>query len=189
MAPAICRGIWRLNFRLLLTDAIRTIFPMSTPDSTPAPSLPSAGIFKVLDDQHRERLAAEGKLRLLAPGANLVTQGEIQDSLYFILEGSLNVTCHSPMSTVSMGTVKAGETVGEMNVLDPLKASATVRVQQTARVWEISREKFDAFCQTYPRAGVAILQEIARLLTKRIRRASDKLIRQAELAVAVYELD
>lgn len=151
--------------------------------------LPSAGIFKVLDEEHRALLAASGKLRLLAPGAVLVEQGEPQSSLFFVIDGLLNVTCHSPMSTVAMGSIKAGETVGEMNVLDPLKASATVKVQHTARVWEISRENLEQFLNDYPLAGVAILRELAVLLTRRIRRAADKMIRQAEMAVAAYEWD
>jgi CRP-like cAMP-binding protein len=111
------------------------------------------------------------------------------DSLFFVIEGILNVTCHSPMSTVAMGTIKAGETVGEMNILDPLKASATVKVQHTARVWQIQRDHLEQFFTEYPAAGVDILKELAVLLTRRIRRAADRAIRQAELAVAIYELD
>lgn len=161
---------------------------MSTSSSNQV-SLPATGLFKAMDEDHRVLLASMGKLRLLAPGAVLVEQGEPSESLFFLLEGSLSVTCHSPMSTVSMGTIKAGETVGEMNILDPLKASATVKVQQTARVWEISRDTLEHFIENHPKAGVAILREMGILLTRRVRRAADKLIRQAELAVAVYEMD
>jgi CRP/FNR family transcriptional regulator len=154
-----------------------------------APLLPSAGIFKVLTEEHRSILTRLGKFRILAPGAALIEQGEAVDSLFFVIEGILNVTCHSPMSTVAMGTIKAGETVGEMNILDPLKASATVKVQHTARVWQIQRDHLEQFFTEYPAAGVDILKELAVLLTRRIRRAADRAIRQAELAVAIYELD
>ncbi len=160
----------------------------TTSESSHAP-LPSAGIFKGLNDEQRELLTRLGKFRILAPGAALIEQGEPVDSLFFVLEGILNVTCHSPMSTVAMGTIKAGETVGEMNIIDPLKASATVKVQHTARVWQISRENLEQFFREYPACGVAVLREIAVLLTRRIRRAADRAIRQAELAVAIYELD
>lgn len=162
---------------------------MSSSPAPTSPILPQAGIFKVLDDEHRGLLASAGKLRLLAPGAVLMEQGEPQSSLFFVIEGVLNVTVHSPMSTVAMGTIKAGETVGEMNVLDPLKASATVKVQHTARVWEISRSELEKFVDSHPKAGVAILTELAVLLTRRIRRIADKMIRQAEMAVAAYEID
>jgi CRP/FNR family cyclic AMP-dependent transcriptional regulator len=162
---------------------------MSQSTETPHAPLPPIGIFKVLTDEHRDILTRLGKFRILAPGAALIEQGDHGDSLFFVLEGVLNVTCHSPMSTVSMGTIKAGETVGEMNIIDPLKASATVKVQHTARVWQISRDNLEQFFKEYPACGVAILKEIAVLLTRRIRRGADRAIRQAELAVAIYELD
>ncbi len=162
---------------------------MSTSPDSPSASLPSVGIFKALSDELRAQLAGKGRFRLLPPGAALITQGEPVDSLFFVLEGALNVTCHSPMSTVTMGTIKPGETVGEMNLIDPLKASATVKVQHTARVWEISRANLEEFFAQHPASGVAILKEIAIILTRRVRRGADRAIRQAELAVAIYELD
>ena len=162
---------------------------MSNSADSAHPPLPSAGIFKMLSDEHRDILTRLGRFRILAPGAALIEQGEQVESLFFVLEGILSVTCHSPMSTVSMGTIKAGETVGEMNIIDPLKASATVKVQHTARIWQISRENLEQFFREYPACGVAVLREIAVLLTRRIRRAADRAIQQAELAVAIYELD
>lgn len=160
----------------------------SSPTDLPE-SLETAGIFRVLDPEHRALLFAAGKTRSLVPNAVLVEQGSHMDSLFVLLSGVLTVTCHSPVSSVVMGTIKAGECVGEMNALDPLKASATVKVQHTARVWFISRDDLEKFFTEYPSAGVAILKEIAILLTRRIRRNADKLIRQAEMAVATYEWD
>jgi len=160
---------------------------MTSSTDAPTPILPPIGIFKSLSEEQRALLASAGRFRLLVPGTVIAEQNEPQSSLFFVLEGLLNVTCHSPMSTVAMGTIKAGETVGEMNVLDPLKASATVKVQHTARVWEVSRENFEAFLEANPTVGVPILREIAIQLTRRIRRIADKMVRQAEMAVASYE--
>ncbi len=160
---------------------------MSTQPTTSSSGLPAVGIFKSLNESDLAALGRLGEIRSLAPGETLVEQGEHQDALFLVLDGALSATCHSQMSTVSLGLIKTGETVGEMNILDPLKASATVRAQRVTQVWEISRENLERFCQENPLAGLAVIRELGILLTRRVRRASDKLIRQAEMAVAIYE--
>ena len=162
---------------------------MSTPPGSLPESLAAAGIFRMLDEPQRALLFAAGKTRMLVPGAIVVEQGEHLDSLFVLLEGVLTVTFQSPFSTLSIGTIKPGETVGEMNVLDPLKASATVKVQHTARLWVISRDALENFFLAHPAAGVAILKQIAIVLTRRIRRSADKLIRHSEVSAPFHEWD
>ena len=80
-----------------------------------------------------------------------------------------------------------GESVGEMNVIDPRKASADVKAARASRVWGISKEALDAFMLANPVAGMQLMRALATMLCRRIRKGSDRMLRQAEMAFAVYE--
>jgi CRP-like cAMP-binding protein len=74
-----------------------------------------------------------------------------------------------------------------MNVIDPRKASADVRAARASRVWSISRGALDAFMESRPLAGMKLMRALATMLCRRIRKGSDRMLRQAEMAFAVYE--
>ena len=83
--------------------------------------------------------------------------------------------------------IMPGESVGEMNVIDPKKASADVKAVITSRVWSISKEALDHYLEENPIHGVQLLRSISIQLCRRIRRNSDKMLRQLETASTIYE--
>jgi len=153
----------------------------------PAPALPAIGILESLDEEARSALAAAGEVSSLPEGAPLLKQGDQQNRLYFLLDGKLSATCHSDNSIVELGMIMPGESVGEMNVIDPRKASADVKAARASRVWSISRESLDTFMEANPVAGMKLMRALAAMLCRRIRKGSDRMLRQAEMAFAVYE--
>jgi CRP-like cAMP-binding protein len=54
-------------------------------------------------------------------------------------------------------------------------------------VWSISQEALDAFMEAKPLAGMQLMRALAAMLCRRIRKGSDRMLRQAEMAYAVYE--
>ena len=95
-----------------------------------------------------------------------------------------------PSRTVlTLGQLKVGESVGEMSLLDPCKASATVKAEGKCRVLEISREQFENFTQENLEAGLRLMRGLGVHLARRVRKASEKMIRQAESAVPSYDWD
>ena len=150
-------------------------------------ALPAIGILESLSEEARVALSAAGEVSSLPEGADLLKQGDQQDRLYFLLDGKLSATCHSDNSIVELGMIMPGESVGEMNVIDPRKASADVKAARASRVWSISREKLDAFMEANPQAGMQLMRALAAMLCRRIRKGSDRMLRQAEMAYAVYE--
>lgn len=153
----------------------------------PSPALPAIGILESLDEEARALLAGAGETSNLPEGAPLLKQGDQHDRLYFLLEGKLSATCRSENSIVELGMIMPGESVGEMNVIDPRKASADVKAARASRVWSISREALDAFMEENPVAGMQLMRALATMLCRRIRKGSDRMLRQAEMAYAVYE--
>jgi CRP-like cAMP-binding protein len=152
-----------------------------------APALPAIGILETLDENARTALADAGEVSSLPEGAYLLKQGDRQERLYFLLDGKLSATCHSDNSIVELGMIMPGESVGEMNVIDPRKASADVKAARASRVWSISKDALNAFMESNPLAGMQLMRALATLLCRRIRKGSDRMLRQAEMAFAVYE--
>ena len=153
----------------------------------PTPALPAIGILETLDEDARTALAAAGEVSSIPEGAPLLRQGDQQDRLYFLLEGKLSASCHSENSNVELGMIMPGESVGEMNVVDPRKASADVKAARASRVWSISRDALNTFMDAHPVAGMQLMRALAAMLCRRIRKGSDRMLRQAEMAYAVYE--
>lgn len=188
-------GLRRNDFRVDLDRRNESGDEQPTPEENATASpveLPAEGGFlSELLPEERVALSSRGTFRHLEPGEILVEQGKEQDSLYVLLSGRLRVSIRSPFSVVDLGEIQPRETVGEMNVIDPLTASATVRADKNehCHVWGIKRPAFERFLEESPRAGVAILRWVSLLLTRRVRKASDRLIRAAETAYSVYEWD
>ena len=156
-------------------------------DSPPRSSLPPIGILESLPEDARAALAACGKFSSLPEGFFLMKQGDPQDLLSILVSGKLSATARSDSSVVELGMIMPGESVGEMNVIDPRKASADVRAVISSRVWSISKEALDRYLEENPAYGVRLLRSISIQLCRRIRRNSDKMLRQLETASTIYE--
>lgn len=149
--------------------------------------LPPIGILESLPEEARAALAASGRFSSLPEGFFLMKQGDPQDLLCILISGKLSATAHSDSSVVELGMIMPGESVGEMNVIDPRKASADVKAVISSRVWSISKAALDQYLEENPTHGVSLLRSISIQLCRRIRRNSDKMLRQLETASTIYE--
>ena len=156
-------------------------------DSATRSTLPPIGILESLPEEARNALAASGKFSSLPEGFFLMKQGDPQDLLCILVSGKLSATARSDSSIVELGMIMPGESVGEMTVIDPKKASADVKAVITSRVWSISKEALDHYLEENPIHGVQLLRSISIQLCRRIRRNSDKMLRQLETASTIYE--
>jgi CRP/FNR family transcriptional regulator, cyclic AMP receptor protein len=142
--------------------------------------LPSTGILAPLSEEARARLAVAGEFRTLKIGATLAQQGEPQHHLHILLTGQLRATIHAPGRVIELGAIQPGESVGEMNVIDPRKASADVSAVEPSELWSITKESLDAFMAEDLADGFILMKALATELCRRLRRSSDQMLRQAE---------
>jgi CRP-like cAMP-binding protein len=152
----------------------------------PPPTLPSIGLLAELDDDLRTRLSGIGTFQSLPVGSYLISQGHHHHDLAVVIKGRLSVSAHAHGDTVQLAELGPGQTVGEMNLIDPHKASADVVVVEPAVVWTISEQAFKQFVEQDPRAGFTILQILARELCSRLRQNSETMLRQAEVTRAHF---
>ena len=148
---------------------------MSTDFSTP--ELPALGILTPLGDADRRLLSGYGEFLPVQKDNHLIEEGLDQDSLFFVIDGTLHATMLRGGHPVLLGKIGRGETIGEINLLDPNKASATVTAEEFSQVWIITRHSLEDFLNEYPLPAAHLLVGIGKTLARRLRDVNEKIAR------------
>ncbi len=153
--------------------------------------LPPLGLLSEIDVEIRDRLTECGRFETLEKGGYLIRQGEHHHSLSVIVSGTMIVSCHAHGDYLELAKLGPGHTVGEMSLLDPQKASADVRADSsTVHVWTIDGEDFEAFINSDPQAGYALMKMLAKEMCRRLRQNSDHMLHQVdELRTHFLDID
>lgn len=130
-------------------------------------------LFEGLRDSELEEIAALGQRKSLKKNAFVVMAGEPGTAMYVILKGSVKVTLVSKDGReMILAILKAGETFGEMSLLDEgAKRSADVVTLEPSEVLVLYRDDFIHYAQKNPR----MLLNMARVLARRLRETDEKL--------------
>lgn len=139
------------------------------------PELPAVGIVAEMDAGDRALLSGYGEFLPAQSGQKIIEAGAAQESLFLVISGLLHVTILVDGRAKLVARVEAGETLGEVNVFDPGKASATVVAQEFTQIWRANRQDIDDFVKAYPVAGASLLDGIITVMCRRIRNMNDKL--------------
>ena len=144
-----------------------------------SPQLPAMGLVAGLEVEDRMLLSGYGEFLPVHENQILIEEGEDQDALYFVISGILDVYTERDQQRTPIARIEAGESVGEINIFDPGKASASVTSQSFSQVWKATRSDFEAFVEAYPEAGNRLLVALIAELSRRMRHANEKLITMA----------
>jgi CRP-like cAMP-binding protein len=131
------------------------------------------GILAFLKPEELEVLKFYGVFGEYGVGEIVVEEGAMQNRLYYVLSGKLNVLVNRAGEEFKLGEVQSGDCLGEVSIFEPGVASATVRVSETAVLWHLDIEALQSFFAELPGAGGQLLVGIAQLLCKRLRHAND----------------
>jgi CRP/FNR family transcriptional regulator, cyclic AMP receptor protein len=154
--------------------------PMNTTASLPPNVLPPIGIVEFLEPAERAELCYFGEFVNHEKGDVVVEQGLPQAFLHLVISGELRVFVKSEEAIVPLGYTQAGECVGEMSLLEPIEASATVQANAPTYVWAINRNRFDEFMAAYPAVAAKLLKAIAISLGRRLRKGAERLLNAVE---------
>lgn len=133
---AVIRAGWGFPFphRQLVTASLRPSFPPLR--EAVLDGLRHSHLFEVLNDSELEFLAERARLRVFAPGETAVRQGDLGESLYFVLLGEVAVEVDGR----EVAQLAKGRMFGEMSLLTGAVRSATVRARTEARLAEVQKE-------------------------------------------------
>ena len=108
-------------------------------------------------------------------GEVIVKENDFGETAYIIAQGQVEVTKELDGQKVHLAYLGAGESFGEMSMIDEKPRSATVTAVTETMVSEIRREEFFNSFQTHPQVGLTLLK----VLFERLREA-DAMILQLQ---------
>ncbi len=126
-------------------------------------------------------LASALRVRDVAPGDVLIAQSQPADALLFVDSGSLTVTvANASEAPHVVATLTAGDVVGEVGLLSPGPATATVTVASAGRVLSLDSKGLDGLWSAHPAAASSLVQGLCRVMATRIRSVEGDLDRLEE---------
>lgn len=105
-----------------------------------------------------------------------VEGGRRSGYMCIVVEGALDIVKDTEKgSSRRISTVKKGDTLGEMSLIDGHPHSATAIARETVLLAVLTGEKLDYICAEYPAIGTKLLRKVAEVLSLRLREANMEL--------------
>jgi len=119
-----------------------------------------------LDEEDWGRLLAYAEVRRFAQGEIVIPAGATDRSLYIVADGTLELTGRDGTATVETGAV-----IGELPFFDGRPHDAAVRALTDVDLLALSPEAFEVLAAREPSLARAVLLDLGRILSLRLRRA------------------
>jgi CRP-like cAMP-binding protein len=97
----------------------------------------------------------------------------LNSSLFIICEGSVKIERIGTAEDISLATLGAGRTFGEMSFMDGSRTTAAVTATKPTDVLVISRESVDQLLDEKPNLGVKLWRNFALDLKQRLRQTNE----------------
>ncbi|NJP07591.1 MAG: cyclic nucleotide-binding domain-containing protein [Chloroflexaceae bacterium] len=138
-------------------------------------------IFQGLHDEELLKVVNLCRIWRIEPDQIIFKEGDIGDEMFFIHEGSVTVsiTTRSPEGGSITGTINtlfAGQSFGEMVLMDGANRSATVTSIEPCVLLVLRERDFANLCGSYPRIGYRVMYNLACDLAYKLR-SSNLLLR------------
>lgn len=134
-------------------------------------------VFGGLEGRSLEHLIDLLEEKVFAPGETIFFEGELGRTMYVLREGEVEVSRKAAdgdaQSIVKLGP---GETFGEMTLVELQPRSATVTVTKRARTYSLNNMDLYHLYRDDNYAYVIILQNICRMLSRRLRKADSRIV-------------
>jgi CRP-like cAMP-binding protein/thioredoxin reductase/Fe-S-cluster-containing dehydrogenase component len=115
--------------------------------------LPKAPLLAGASEAQIRELLFSSRFHQVSAGTTVFEQNDYSESLYIVLEGTLEVLVKSDTGAQrSVATVAPKEYFGEMSLISGRRRSATVRAVGEAFLWEVGRKAMLKFIHTLPNA-------------------------------------
>lgn len=137
-------------------------------------------LFQGLSDRELQQLLDMAETVDLNAGEALITQGELGDSAYVVLQGEFEVQKQSGPSLIKIDVRNPGDVLGEMALLSRTPRSATVVSRTDSQVLRIPQQAFEQLLASSSTAALAVLHWVMERLTQ-----NESLLHQHEKMAAL----
>lgn len=159
-----------------MVNGVAVIRRPSATDPTIPMSLAGVTMLRELSAEEKSSLATKCIFRRFAAGEVVLDRFSPSAAVYFMISGSARVVHFvggnevAEDQEITIATIAAGDTIGEISAIDGRGRSATVVAEEECVVAELSSDEFQALITR--RGGVAL--ELLRRWAVTIRQLSDK---------------
>lgn len=116
------------------------------------------------------RLLEHATSRRFAAGDWLIREGEVDDALYFVSDGELEVLMpRGRHGQTRLALIRTGSVAGEQSFLDHQPRSTSIRALTAGEVFRLGREKFLVFSAREPALARDLLLDLGRIVSLRLR--------------------
>jgi CRP/FNR family transcriptional regulator, cyclic AMP receptor protein len=138
--------------------------------------LQKSRLFEGLLPEEIEMLAELTQQKSYPAGEVVFEQGDVGDSLYLLVEGSVDVIRKTPDGQEHvLASLDAPDFFGEMSLIDKEYRSATIRAKTNSMLLFLSNENLHSFARVYRNGFTLVVINIARVLSYRLRETNEKL--------------
>ncbi|MDE2127861.1 MAG: Crp/Fnr family transcriptional regulator [Armatimonadetes bacterium] len=146
-------------------------------------TLESTDLFRTLPQAVLQKIAATARARTYPAGEAIVHQEDPGQTLYVVLSGTVKVSTTLPDgSAVFLALLAAGDTFGELSLIDTGGRSADVETLEASSLLIIDSRTFNELIDTTP----AFTRNLLSVLSRRLRLANVRI--QAHCTLDVYGL-
>ena len=136
----------------------------------------ASSFFGGLADASLEILVSMLAERRFEAGATVVAEGEQGRSMYVVHSGKLVVSKRGEQGrTIRMSELAPGDFFGEMTLIEMQNRSATVVAESSTVLYELTARNLYTYYKSDIHAYVLVLQNINRELSRRLRRADNRI--------------
>ncbi|WP_415902473.1 Crp/Fnr family transcriptional regulator [Neptuniibacter sp. QD29_5] len=127
--------------------------------------------------EHIQYLAEHMDLYQLKKGESLFSEGEKCSYFVLIIKGQLDVLKKDDQNKLKkIVTLRAGNTIGEMGLIDNETRSATVVAATDISVLVMTTEGFKKMCEARPRVALELVMRFAKQISQHLRMTTGKLV-------------
>ncbi|MBI2897742.1 MAG: cyclic nucleotide-binding domain-containing protein [Deltaproteobacteria bacterium] len=141
-----------------------------------AKALAGINIFSGLGEPALEQLASIASEEAHKLGGFVFHEGSPGDGLYLILSGKVRISREvAGMGEEALAILQAGETFGEMSIIDGSPRSADARVHESCMLLVIKKADMEDLLFLHKDLAYEILWSWVRTLSSRLRETNDKM--------------
>jgi|SRR5581483_11916190 len=139
-----------------------------------------------LPDHALSRLVDAARVVRLDTGEVVIREGEPPRGMFIVREGELEICKRGRNGNeFCLAVLRPGDCVGEMSLIDIQPRSATVRALRPSVLYVLDHAEIARLYQTDVQVYLMLVLNIAREISRRLRRADDVLV---DMGVAVQGL-
>ncbi|UCE23191.1 MAG: aspartate ammonia-lyase [Candidatus Zixiibacteriota bacterium] len=134
-------------------------------------------LFNDLAPDERELIAGSAEIVQLDPGQFLFQENSPRKKLWMIHSGEVELFKKSPLGEEKRLTLFSKyDFLGEGALMDQYPHSTSARALLKTTLVTISRDRFHELCQEKPEIGIKLLSQVARVISRRMRQASTRVV-------------